>query len=116
MADEIRQPKEDQGSEGKARQLSFVVQQEAQRILSEAQLQPDPELVAAGWERRFTADGRRAQEMVELYTDLGYEVHLEPVKTEEFDEECEQCALLALLEFTTIYTRPKGNDPASNNP
>ena len=104
MKDKTRRPAEE--GEGKARQLGFVVQQEAQRILSEAQLQPDPVLVAAGWERRFTADGRRAQEMVELYTELGYDVHLEPVKAEEFGDECEQCTLLALLEFATIYLGP----------
>lgn len=105
MADETRQPQEE--GEDTARRLGFVVRQEAQRILSEAQLRPDPELEAAGWERRFTADGRRAQEMVDLYTELGYDVHLEPVNAEEFADECEQCTLLALLEFTTIYTRPK---------
>lgn len=115
MADEISQPENDEENEGQARQLGFVVQQEAQRILSEAQLRPDPELVAAGWERRFTADGRRAREMVTLYTELGFDVHLEPVKAEEFEDECEQCTLLALLEFVTIYTRPKGHNSDSSN-
>lgn len=94
-----------EGSEEKTQQLGFVVQQEAHRVLSEAQLEPDPELVVAGWERRFTADGRRAREMVTLYSELGYEVHLEPVKADDFEDECEQCTLLALLEFVTIYTR-----------
>ena len=87
--------------------LSLIVQQEAHRVLSEAQLQPNPELVAAGWERRFITDGRRAQEMIVLYNELGYEVHLEPVQAEEFEDECEDCSLVALLKFCTIYTRKK---------
>jgi len=37
--------------------LSHLVHQEAQRLLSEAQLSPDPARVADGWERRFIADG-----------------------------------------------------------
>lgn len=113
MVDDNRRPDESKQS---ARRLGFVVQQEAQRILSEAQLQPDPELAAAGWERRFTADGRRAQEMVELYTQLGYEVHLEPVQADAFEDECEQCVVLALLEFVTIYTRRPKRPPASTEP
>ena len=115
MAEKITQPGEKEGAQGQARQLGFVVQQEAQRMLSEAELEPDPELVAAGWERRFTASGRRAREMIDLYTELGYEVHLEPVKAEEFADECEQCTLLALLEFTTIYTRSPDHDSSPTN-
>lgn len=87
--------------------LSFVVQQEAHRVLSEAQLAADPALTAAGWERRFVTDSRRTQEMIDLYTEMGYEVHLEPLKQEEFDDECEDCGLVALLKFVTIYTRKK---------
>lgn len=111
MVDDDRQPDE---STQNARRLGLVVQQEAQRVLSEAQLQPDPELAAAGWERRFTADGRRAREMVKLYDQLGYDVHLEPLKAEEFADECDQCTLLALLEFVTIYTRTKGDSKGNN--
>ena len=87
--------------------LGFIVQQEAHRILSEGQLSADPDLVAQGWERRFITDGRRAREMVDLYSELGYEVHLEPLDEQEFAEECEDCALVALLKFVTLYTRKK---------
>ncbi len=78
-------------------------------MLSETQLAPNPELLAAGWQRRFISDGRRAQEMAALYTELGYEVHLEPVKTEAFSDDCEECSLVALLQFVTIYTRKKAS-------
>lgn len=91
----------------KSDKLSFIVQQEAHRILSEAQLSANSELVAQGWERRFITDGLRAREMVGLYTELGYDVHLEPIDQQEFDEGCEDCALVALLKFVTLYTRKK---------
>ena len=89
----------------KTDKLGFIVQQEAHRILSEGQLSANPELVAQGWERRFITDRRRAREMVDLYTELGYEVHLEPLDQQEFAEECEDCALVALMKFVTLYTR-----------
>ena len=96
-----------QEDEDQVEELSLVVQQEAHRVLSEAQLEADPILVAAGWERRFVTDSRRTQEMIDLYTEMGYEVHLEPLKREEFDDDCEDCGLVALLKFVTIYTRKK---------
>jgi len=77
------------------------------RSLSEAQLQPDPALVADGWERRFTADSQRTAEAIELYTKLGYEVRVESLRPEEITGECEGCHSLAALEFKTIYTRKK---------
>jgi len=81
----------------------------AGRFLAEAQLQPDPTLVADGWERRFTADSQRAAEAIELYTELGYEVRVESLRPEEITDECEGCHSLAALEFKTIYTRKKKN-------
>jgi hypothetical protein len=91
----------------KTDKLGFIVQQEAHRILSEAQLSANSDLVAQGWERRFITDGLRARELVELYAELGYEVHLEPIDQQEFNEGCEDCALVALMQFATLYTRKK---------
>ena len=34
---------------------------------------PDPARIAEGWERRFMAEGKRAQEMADLYGELGKE-------------------------------------------
>ncbi|MBE0591396.1 MAG: hypothetical protein IH616_03215 [Gemmatimonadales bacterium] len=90
-----------------ARSLGPIVEQEARRILSEAQLAPDPQRVADGWERRFVADGRRAEEMIELYRELGFEVCADPVRPEQVGDDCADCRLLMLLEFKTIYTRKK---------
>jgi hypothetical protein len=87
--------------------LGLIVEQEARRALSEAQLEPDPTLVAEGWERRFIADARQTREAIELYTQLGYEVRAEPVRLEEMGDDCEDCQILVLLQFKTIYTRKK---------
>ncbi len=85
--------------------LGFVVEGEARRILAESTLTADPELVAAGWERRFIADKQRADEAMELYRSLGYEVCAKPLRKEEVGPDCDDCQLVMLLNFTTIYTR-----------
>ena len=76
-------------------------------MLSETHLTADPVLIAEGWERRFVTDGRRAAEAVELYEELGYEVRTEAVRREELENECEDCQLVLLMQFKTIYTRRK---------
>jgi hypothetical protein len=75
------------------------------RVLSDAQLQPDPALVAQGWERRFTADEQRAKEAIELYAQLGYEVRAEAVRPEELHDDCQDCRTVVSFHFQTIYTR-----------
>jgi hypothetical protein len=113
-------PKKD-GGDGSRRELdadvveslSNIVGREARRFLSEAQLEPDPVLKAAGWERRFVADARRADEAIELYTQLGYEVRTEPVLPEELGDECEDCQLVAAFKFKTIYTRKQRTEGAN---
>jgi hypothetical protein len=79
----------------------------SKRFFSDAQLQADPALVAEGWERRFTADAQRVQEVTELYSQLGYEVRTEPVHSEELKDDCEDCHALIVSKFKTIYTRRK---------
>lgn len=89
--------------------LSQLVRQEAHRVLSEAQRAPDPARVAAGWERRFIADGTRVAEAVRLYRDLGFEVCADPLQPQALASGCEDCQLLMLLNFKAIYTRaPQG--------
>lgn len=87
------------------RQLSGVVSREARRVLSEAQLTPDPARLAAGWERRFITDATRLEEVVSLYEEAGFEVCADPIRREEFPDGCDDCQLLALMQFRTIYTR-----------
>jgi len=96
-------------SGGPVEPLSHLVRQEAQRVLSEAQLSPDPARLAAGWERRFIGDGPRVEEAMRLYEELGFEVCADPLQPEALAGECEDCQLLMLLKFKTIYTRaPQG--------
>ena len=101
MADKPRQ-------DDLARGLGPIVETEARRVLSEAQLRPDPERIADGWERRFIADAKRTRESIELYESLGFEVVADPLRTHEMGEECDDCLLVALMQFRTIYTRRKG--------
>ena len=88
--------------------LVSLVRSEATRLLSDEQLAPDRALVAEGWERRFVTDVTRADEVVSLYRELGYEVRLEPVPREQFGRDCDACQLATLLRFRTIYTRRRG--------
>jgi len=85
--------------------LASLVRNEATRMLAEAQLLPDPALVALGWERRFITDATRAPEVIQLYRQLGFEVRLEPVPPEQPAGPCEACQLVMLLQFRTVYTR-----------
>jgi hypothetical protein len=87
------------------RRLSGVVQGEAHRMLSEAQLAPDPARVASGWERRFITDRTRLDEVVALYEAAGFEVCADPIRREELPDDCDDCQLLGLMRFRTIYTR-----------
>jgi hypothetical protein len=101
MSDDPRPP------EALVRRLSGVVRGEAHRVLSEAQLAPDPARVADGWVRRFITDGTRLDEIVALYRAAGFEVCADPIRREEFPDGCDDCQLLAVARFRTIYTRPR---------
>ncbi len=90
-----------------AESLGPLVEQEARRFLSDSQIEGDPAKIADGWERRFIADGRRAEEMIELYSELGYEVCADPVSPDVVGEDCDDCQLLAALQFKIIYTRKR---------
>ena len=85
--------------------LGQVVEREAQRVLSDGHFVADPRLLAEGWQRRFMADGVRAEEAMALYRSLGFEVLAQPVKAENVADECSDCRLLMALRFATIYTR-----------
>jgi hypothetical protein len=67
---------------------------------------PDPELIAQGWERRFIAEDKRAQDALEIYEELGHEVRIEPITLEELKEECHGC-LVILKKLKAVYTRKK---------
>ena len=85
--------------------LLRLLRQEEHRVLSTAALTADPTRVAAGWERRFLADGPRAAEAVALYEALGYEVEAVALSGSDLPDDCTDCQLATLLAFKTIYTR-----------
>lgn len=73
--------------------------------------EPDPHLIAEGWERRFTADALRAREAIELYTSLGYEVRLEAIQPSQLSPACGDCRVATCFAYQTIYTRKKHTSP-----
>ena len=77
----------------------------------------EEELTNEGWEKRFIADEPRLSEMVQMYEETGFEVHLESISAVEVpddgDEECQQCRICfegADNQHKVIFTRPKGGD------
>jgi hypothetical protein len=90
------------GPGGKEEALVFL---EAWKARTDASVTPDPARIAEGWEFRFLADGPRAAEMEALYTELGFDVLLDPVAPERMAEGCKGCAVAAALRFTMLYTR-----------
>jgi len=68
---------------------------------------PDPRLVAQGWERRFMADSARTAEATRLYTELGFEVHIAPIKSTELSTACGDCRLATCHTYVTVYTRKR---------
>jgi hypothetical protein len=65
------------------------------------------ELEKNGWQRQFTTDEPRLSEAVELYIELGYEVHLESPSETEVLGDCGVCFEGTLDKYKTIYTRKK---------
>jgi len=94
-------------SDGDRRRRDGLPQGAGGRWLGAGIEEPDPALLAEGWERRFIADGQRSTEVVELYRQLGFEVRLEPIRAAEIPEGCSDCQLVFLLQFKTVYTRKR---------
>jgi len=69
----------------------------------------EEELKKLGWERATTYDEPRLSEMVELYREIGYDVHLEQVYPDE-EPWCNECMKTNPSHFKTIYLRPRSRD------
>ncbi len=65
------------------------------------------ELEKEGWIKRTTIDEPRLSEIVEEYESLGFDVHLEPVKVEDLDEECRRCYQNQIDKIRTVYVRKR---------
>ncbi len=58
-----------------------------------------------GWQRQFTTDQPRLDEMVEFYESLGYEVRVEPACDELPLPECASCYEKFCDKYKTIFVR-----------
>ena len=83
-----------------------------------------------GWTRRFVAGEPRLSEAVEVYTQAGFEVCLQPFPTEEgecetcpgeekrdqYGKECRVCFEGSEDQYKIIFTRPARGQTESNDP
>ncbi|EFK09279.1 conserved domain protein [delta proteobacterium NaphS2] len=78
-----------------------------------------------GWQRRFAAAEPRLTEAVEMYRELGFQVHVEPLPTQEKgpDEQaqedettCRACFAGYEDQYSIIFTRPaEGHDQSCSD-
>lgn len=67
----------------------------------------NPKLAAEGWERRSLVDPARAEEFIELYESLGFEVLAQKLTAEDFSDTCRECASVVCQTYILIHTRKK---------
>ena len=67
---------------------------------------PEKKLIQKGWTKQATYDEPRLSEMVEMYEEIGLEVHLEPFDPKN-EKGCTGCMKLKPVRYKTIYTRKK---------
>lgn len=72
---------------------------------------PDAERIRAGWEHRFLAAGERAEEMIALYRELGFEVVADPVAPDGLVDGCATCFGAGSEAYRSIYTRRGPGSP-----
>jgi hypothetical protein len=79
------------------------------------QMTPEQKLTNQGWQRQMTYDEPRLSEMVEMYKEIGLEVHIEPFHPDPH-KDCNECMQHAPGLYKTIYTRRKDQtDQIRNN-
>ena len=60
-----------------------------------------------GWVRRFLAAPDRVDEAVEVYEEMGFEVHVVKPDARTFDDDCRACTDEICRTHLLIYTRVK---------
>ena len=73
----------------------------------ETKAEKEKELEKDGWVRQNTIDEPRLSELVEMYELIGFEVHLEPLTSEEMKRM--KCFEGQFDRYKTIYTRQKNS-------
>ena len=66
----------------------------------------EEELSNEGWARQTTYDEPRLSEVVAMYEEIGFEVHLEPFNSAE-ELGCTECMKTSPEKYKTVYTRKK---------
>ena len=66
----------------------------------------EQELIRQGWQKQVTYDEPRLSELVDMYREIGFEVHLEPFDPLR-EPGCTRCMQESAERFQTIYTRKK---------
>jgi len=70
------------------------------------QMTPEEKLISDGWQKQATYDDPRLTEMVDMYKEIGLEVHLEPFNPEK-EKGCTGCMAFMPDTYKTVYTRKK---------
>ena len=65
------------------------------------------DLEKQGWVKQTTYDEPRLSEMIEMYKEMGFEVHIE-IFVPDNEPGCSQCMSSQPERYKTIYTRRKG--------
>jgi hypothetical protein len=66
----------------------------------------EQELTRQGWQKQATYDEPRLSELVDMYREIGFEVHLEPFDPLQ-EPGCTGCLEASPERYRTIYTRKK---------
>ncbi len=66
----------------------------------------EEELTREGWKRQTTADEPRLSEIVEMYKEIDFEVHLESFNPDE-EPGCTDCMKQSPETYKIVYTRKK---------
>jgi len=66
----------------------------------------EEEMIQAGWEKMGIYDEPKLSELVEMYREIGFEVHLDPFGCEQ-GTDCRECMRQAPEKYKILYTRRK---------
>ncbi len=66
----------------------------------------EEQLTRQGWAKKATYDEPRLSEMVDMYKEIGLEVHLEPFHPDQ-EPGCTGCMAITPEKYKTVYTRRK---------
>ena len=70
---------------------------------------PEERLSSERWKKRATYDDPRFSEIVDVYREIGFEVHLEPFNA-EYEKDRTSCADSMSNLYKTIYTRENSKE------